>query len=186
MQYLFRLISENDAACISQLRMDRRAFSILYEMVRDVGGLRDTRNMKLEETIAMFVYVLAHHKKNRIVAHKFLSGETVSRHFNQWLLAVLRLYHMLLKTPVSIFDDCIDDNWKYFKRHKEARGFRNMKFPYLDELELVYGEDRANGEVVEDHEDAVNNLEAEEKSTKAASYVNYETDDEISISTSRI
>ncbi|KAL3507240.1 hypothetical protein ACH5RR_032622 [Cinchona calisaya] len=419
-------------------------------MIRDIGGLRDTRNMTLEEIVAMFVYALAHHKKNRTVAHKFLrSGETVSRHFNQCLLAVLKLHHMLLKTPVPISDDCTDDRWKYFKnclgaldgtlisvtppaehksryrtrksnlatnvlgvcapdmqfiyvlpgwegsahdgrvlrdaisrpnglkvpqdagycnsqgflapyrgqryhlnqiqgrrpesaeeyfnmkhakarnvieryvaselykleklnftfkrmeyfheisiatqqrgrgknkcfwadnevkaliealqemacdplwkadggfkngymvelhkmvthkipdftkqvdphidsklkwlksryhaitemvkqsgcewdnvekiikcerqwydswakRHKEARGLWNMKFPYLDELELVYGKDRANGEAVEDYEDAVNNLEAEEKSVEAASYVNCETDDEISISTSRI
>ncbi|KAL3506912.1 hypothetical protein ACH5RR_032294 [Cinchona calisaya] len=85
-------------------------------MIRDIGGLRDTRNMTLEEIVAMFVYVLAHHKKNRTVAHKFLrSGETVSRHFNQCLLAVLKLHHMLLKTPVPISDDCIDDRWKYFK-----------------------------------------------------------------------
>ncbi|KAL3500624.1 hypothetical protein ACH5RR_039717 [Cinchona calisaya] len=268
--------------------------------------------MTLEEIVAMFVYVLAHHKKNRTVAHKFLrSGETVSRHFNQCLLAVLKLHHMLLKTPVPISDDCTDDRWKYFKnclgaldgtlisvtppaehksryrtrksnlatnvlgvcapdmqfiyvlpgwegsahdgrvlrdaisrpnglkvpqglpssscntfpgfwtsepyshssryhaitemvkqsgcewdnvekiikcerqwydswakRHKEARGLWNMKFPYLDELELVYGKDRANGEAVEDYEDAVNNFEAEEKSAEAASYVNCETDDD--------
>ncbi|KAL3532968.1 hypothetical protein ACH5RR_006489 [Cinchona calisaya] len=115
-QYLFRLVSENDAACISQLRMDRRTFTMLCEMIRDIGGLRDTRNMTLEEIVAMFVYVLAHHKKNRTVAHKFLrSGETVSRHFNQCLLAVLKLHHMLLKTPVPISDDCTDDRWKYFK-----------------------------------------------------------------------
>ncbi|KAL3506879.1 hypothetical protein ACH5RR_032261 [Cinchona calisaya] len=434
MQYLFRLVSENDAACISQLRMDRRTFTILCEMVRDVGGLRDTRNMTLEEIVAMFVYVLAHHKKNRTVAHKFLrSGETVSCNFNQCLLVILKLHHMLLKTPVPISDDCTDDRWKYFKnclgaldgtlikvtppaehksryrtrkpnlatnvlgvcapdmqfihvlptcegsahdgrvlrdaisrpndlkvpqdagyynsqgflapyrgqryhlnqiqgrrpesveeyfnmkhtkarnvieryvaselykleklnftftrfaiiiqqhiswlldfraiftflkqrgrgknkyfwadnevkvliealqemacnplwktdggfkngymvelhkmvthkipdfinqvdppinsklkwlksrynaitemRHKEARGLWNMKFPYLDELEFVYRKDRANGEAVEDYEDAVNNLEAEEKSAETASYVNYETNDEISISTSRI
>ncbi|KAL3530037.1 hypothetical protein ACH5RR_009359 [Cinchona calisaya] len=376
-------------------------------MIRDVGGLRDTRNMTLEEIVAMFVYVLAHHKKNITVAHKFLrSGETVSRHFNQCLLAVLKLQHMLLKTPVPISDDCTDDSWKYFKnclgaldgtlisvtppaehksryqtrksnfttnvlgvcapdmqfiyvlpswegsgqdgrllrdaisrpnglkvpqglpssssntfpgfwtsepyshssrmeniqeisiatqqrgrrknkcfwvdnevkaliealqempcdplwktdggfkngymvelhkmvahkipdftkqvdphidsklkwlksryhgitemvkqsgcewdnvekiikcerqwydnwakRHKEARGLWNMKFSYLDELDLVYGKDRANDEAIENYEDAVNNLEAEEKSVEAASYVNCETDDEISLSTSRI
>ncbi|KAL3507361.1 hypothetical protein ACH5RR_032743 [Cinchona calisaya] len=102
-QYLFRLVSENDATCISQLRMDRRTFTILCEMIRDVGSLRDIRNMTLEEIVAMFVYVLAHHKKNRTVAHKFLRrGETVSRHFNQCLLVLLKLHHMLLKIPVMI------------------------------------------------------------------------------------
>ncbi|KAL3522509.1 hypothetical protein ACH5RR_015343 [Cinchona calisaya] len=73
-----------------------------------------------------------------------------------------------------------------YMRHKEARGIWNMKFPYLDELELVHRKDRANSEAVEDYEDVVNNLEVEEKSVEVASYVNCEIDDEISISTSRI
>lgn len=116
MQYLFRLIRESDSACVSQLRMDRRTFSILCELVRDVGGLRDNRNMTLQEIVAIFVYILAHHKKNRTVAHKFLrSGETVSRHFNQCLLAILKLHSILLETPVPISDDCTDDRWKCFK-----------------------------------------------------------------------
>ncbi|TVU14720.1 hypothetical protein EJB05_38210, partial [Eragrostis curvula] len=39
----------SDTKCISELRMDRRTFYILCEMVRDVGGLKATRNMTLEE-----------------------------------------------------------------------------------------------------------------------------------------
>ncbi|KAL3523111.1 hypothetical protein ACH5RR_015945 [Cinchona calisaya] len=69
-------------------------------------------------------------------------------------------------------------------RCKEARCLWNMKFSYLDELELVYGKDRFNRETIVNYEDVVNNLDAEEKST--ASYVNCKTDDEISISTSRM
>lgn len=67
------------------------------------------------------------------------------------------------------------DSW--IKRHKDAKGLWNMKFPYLDDLEIVYGKDRAIGAAVEDFEDAINSLEAEE-SAKAA-FVNVETDEEI-------
>ncbi|KAL3523109.1 hypothetical protein ACH5RR_015943 [Cinchona calisaya] len=98
MQCLFRLVSRSDAACISQFCMERQNFTIVFEMVRDVGGLRDTRNMILEEIIVMFVFVLAQHKKNRTVTYKFLrSGETISCHFNQCLLAVLRLHLCYLR-----------------------------------------------------------------------------------------
>ncbi|TVU24669.1 hypothetical protein EJB05_27120, partial [Eragrostis curvula] len=45
----------SDTKCISELRMDRRTFYILCEMVRDVGGLKATRNMTLEEIVAQFL-----------------------------------------------------------------------------------------------------------------------------------
>ncbi|TVU19961.1 hypothetical protein EJB05_36145, partial [Eragrostis curvula] len=48
----------SDTKCISELRMDRRTFYILCEMVRDVGGLKATRNMTLEEIVAQFLYYI--------------------------------------------------------------------------------------------------------------------------------
>jgi hypothetical protein len=113
---LFQLIRESDIACISELRMDRRTFHILCDMLRDVGGIEDTRNMPLEESVASFLYILSHHLKNRTIGKFFYrSGETVSRHFNLCLLAVLRLHQLLLKKPEPIPEDTTDDRWKYFK-----------------------------------------------------------------------
>ncbi|KAF8730407.1 hypothetical protein HU200_016984 [Digitaria exilis] len=77
---LSQIICDSDATCISQLRMDRRTFHVLCEMLRDVGGLKATRNMLLEEIVAQFLYILAHHLKNRTIKEFFYrSGETVSR-----------------------------------------------------------------------------------------------------------
>ena len=116
MQWLFRITRESDIHCVSILHMDRRTFGILCDMVRDFGGLRPTRNMSLEEIVAMFVYTLAHHEKNRTIGLTFLrSGETVSRQFNLCLLAVLKLHDLLLENPEPITDECTDDRWKYFK-----------------------------------------------------------------------
>ncbi|XP_057540777.1 uncharacterized protein LOC130818632 [Amaranthus tricolor] len=76
-------------------------------MVRDVGGLNGTRNMSLEEIVAMFLYTLAHHLKNRTIrSHFFRSGESVSRNFHRCLLAVLKLHTHLLKKPTPITEDC--------------------------------------------------------------------------------
>jgi hypothetical protein len=47
---LNELIHESDRKCISELR--------------DVGGLKATCNMTLEEIVAQFVYTLSHHLKN--------------------------------------------------------------------------------------------------------------------------
>ena len=116
MHHLFALTKESDTHCISELRMDRRTFCILCEMISDVGGLKATRNMSVEEIVSMFVSVLAHHKKSRTIGLLFLrSGETVSRQFNLCLLAILKLHDTLLKKPEPITEDCMDDRWKCFK-----------------------------------------------------------------------
>ncbi|KAG6489956.1 hypothetical protein ZIOFF_051238 [Zingiber officinale] len=96
--------------------MDKRTFGILYDMVRDIGGLKDTRNASVDEIVAFFIYILAHHKKNRTISLLFhRSQETVSRHFNLCLHAILKLHHILLKTPEPISENCEDDRWKPFK-----------------------------------------------------------------------
>ena len=66
----------------------------------------------------MFVYILAHHEKNRTIKTGFLrSGEIVSRHFKRVLNAVLRLQGELLKVPEPIPENSIDERWKWFKVH---------------------------------------------------------------------
>jgi hypothetical protein len=51
---LNELICESDRKCISELHMDKRTFFVLCEMLRDVGGLKPTHNMTLEEIVAHF------------------------------------------------------------------------------------------------------------------------------------
>ncbi|XP_057533072.1 protein ALP1-like [Amaranthus tricolor] len=104
-KHLDALIKDSDIVCKSELRVNRKTFYVLCEMVRDVGGLNGTRNMSLEEIVAMFLYTLAHHLKNR----------TIRSHFFRSLLAVLKLHTHLLKKPTPITEDCEVDRWKCFK-----------------------------------------------------------------------
>jgi hypothetical protein len=72
------MIRDSDTTCISELRMGRRTFNILCEMLRDVGGLKGTQNMTLEEIVTQFLYTLSHHLKNRTIGRFFFkSGETI-------------------------------------------------------------------------------------------------------------
>ncbi|XP_074283350.1 uncharacterized protein LOC141607899 [Silene latifolia] len=116
MYNLNRMIRESDTMCRNFLRIDRGTFGVLLEMIRDVGGLSGTKNMRLEEIVAGFLYTVAHHKKNRMIgAHFYRSGESVSRQFHACLMAILKLHVVLLKKPTPIPEDCEDDRWKYFK-----------------------------------------------------------------------
>lgn len=110
------LYRESDVKCKSELRVNRRTFNIICEMLRDIGGLSGTKNMSLQEIVAMFLYTLAHHKKNRSIGQYFFrSGETVSRQFHLCLRAFLKLHEVLLYNPTPISDDCEDERWKSFK-----------------------------------------------------------------------
>ncbi|KAA0052330.1 retrotransposon protein [Cucumis melo var. makuwa] len=71
--------------------------------------------------VAMFLHVLAHDVKNRAIQRKFVQfGETVSRHFNLVLLAVVRLYEELIKRPVPMTNNCNDQRWKCFENYLGA------------------------------------------------------------------
>ena len=68
---LFRLVYKSDAACLEELRMDRASFFRLCEMLKTISRLKDTANMLVDEQVAIFLHVLAHHVKNRTMKNKF-------------------------------------------------------------------------------------------------------------------
>ncbi|KAI8550052.1 hypothetical protein RHMOL_Rhmol06G0074300 [Rhododendron molle] len=110
-----RLVRGNDTDCHEQLRVNRHTFLRLCFLVRGVG-LGDSRNVCLEERVAIFLWVLGHHTKQRRTKYDFWrSIETVSRHFNAVLLAVLRLYNMLLVTPEPVPPNYEDSRWSWFQ-----------------------------------------------------------------------
>ena len=115
LDHLNRLVRYNDVDCHDQLRMNRHTFTRLCTLLRGVG-LCDSRYVVLEEKVAMFLWTLAHHKKNRNIKFAFMrSGQTVSKYFNDVLNSVLRLQGVLLKTPEPIANNCTDERWRWFQ-----------------------------------------------------------------------
>ncbi|KAL0346368.1 UNVERIFIED_CONTAM: hypothetical protein Scaly_1652800 [Sesamum calycinum] len=95
-----RLVEFSDIACIENLRMSRNAFGKLCLILQNQGGLQDSKHVPLSSQVAMFLSILAHHKKNRTVKYDFIRSErTVSKHFHPVLTAVLRLHPLLLANP---------------------------------------------------------------------------------------
>ena len=78
--------------------MDSLAFYKLYNMLQTIGKLASTKNMNAEEMMAIFLYIISHHAKNRIITKEFVrSGETVNRQFDLVLNSILRFQAVLLK-----------------------------------------------------------------------------------------
>ncbi|KAG8382723.1 hypothetical protein BUALT_Bualt05G0107000 [Buddleja alternifolia] len=113
---LHDIISISDQTCIDNLRMCRNAFARLCYILENLGGLSNTKNVHVSEQVAVFLTILAHHKKNVTVKHDFKRlGFTISRIFNKVLIALLSLHTLFLVNPEPIRDDCKNERWKWFK-----------------------------------------------------------------------
>ena len=111
-----RITRESDTNCVWELRMDRNAFAILCDLLKNRGGLLDDGNVTIEEQVATFINILAHPNKNRSIQVRFYrSGETISRYVHQVLRALLRLEDVLFVKPTPVPDDCTDSRWRWFK-----------------------------------------------------------------------
>ena len=120
-KHMNRLVHLSDVDCLVNLRMDRNTFGRLCRLLKDVGGLRDGRYVFVEEQVAVFVGILAHHKKNRITRFNFLrSGETVSHYVHIVLQAIISVHTVLMPKPDPIAADNTDPRWKYFKVNEIA------------------------------------------------------------------
>ncbi|KAL2904738.1 Protein ALP1-like [Bienertia sinuspersici] len=101
--------------------MDRNTFYVLCGLLRDHGGLKESKNMYVEERVAIFLNILGHDQKQRMIVRRLRrSKETVTRNFRQVLRSVLRLHKVLIKKPKPIQEDCTDERWKWFKNCIEA------------------------------------------------------------------
>ncbi|KAH1038563.1 hypothetical protein J1N35_040306 [Gossypium stocksii] len=72
--------------------------------------------MLVDEQVTMFLHIISHHLKNRVIKHHFnRSGKTVSRSFHNVLNAVIRLQDVLFKKAEPITANSTDPIWKWFK-----------------------------------------------------------------------
>ncbi|XP_052882193.1 uncharacterized protein LOC128290543 [Gossypium arboreum] len=92
------------------------AVTIWLQLCTIARGLKSSRNMLIDEQVAMFLHIISHYLKNRVIKHHFnRSGETVSRSFHNVLNAVIRLQDVLFKKAEPITANSTDPRWKWFK-----------------------------------------------------------------------
>ncbi|KAK2649059.1 hypothetical protein Ddye_016548 [Dipteronia dyeriana] len=96
--------------------MDRNAIAMLCELLKTRGGLLDDGNVTIDEQIATFINILAHHTKNRSIQVRFYrSDETISRYVHRVLKVLLHLEDVLFIKPTPVLDDCTNSMWRWFK-----------------------------------------------------------------------
>ncbi|KAL8523653.1 hypothetical protein ACS0TY_013574 [Phlomoides rotata] len=133
--HMGRLVFGHQSDCLENLRMDRNAFGRLCYLLRNRGGLIDGKFVSVEEQVAVFLSVLGHHKKNRVVKfdHK-RSRQTISHYIHLVLRSVLQVHNVLLVRPTHVPNDCTNPRWKWFKGCLGALDgtYINVRVPAVD------------------------------------------------------
>lgn len=98
--FMNEMLEGPDDLCREMFRMDKHVFHKLCYTLRHRGMLRDTAGVMIEEQLAIFLNIVGHNERNRVIQERFQhSGETISRHFNNVLKAIKSLSREFLQPP---------------------------------------------------------------------------------------
>ena len=105
----------SEVTCYDKLCLTKRNFHDLCTMLRETCGLHDSVYVSVEEKVAMFLLVVGHGLKMRLLRGDYKrSLETISRHFSNVLTAILSLSEEFIKLPKPFVQPPDDYKWKWF------------------------------------------------------------------------
>ena len=101
--YVQEILNDNPAHCLEILRMNKQAFLRICEHFKNKTWLKDSRYIKVEEKMAMFLITLNHSVRNRVTKRRFNhSTQTIHHYFHEVLEAMLLFKReMIVPTPVT-------------------------------------------------------------------------------------
>ncbi|KHN15618.1 Putative nuclease HARBI1, partial [Glycine soja] len=115
--FLNRLYRGTEKDCIEQLRLSKNAFFNLCRILQERGGLVRTRNVPTPKAIVMFLHILAHNLKYRVVQFSYCrSKETISRQFNDVLRVVMKMSKDYLNFQPCALEGAEVNKWGWFER----------------------------------------------------------------------
>ena len=114
-EFVNELLNGSPTVCYELFRMDKTCFVTFCDDLRRRNYLGDSRDVCLEEKVAITLFILSHNTRQRVVADRFQhSTETVSRHFKQTLRAICKVGKEIIKQESFELPDHIKNNAKYY------------------------------------------------------------------------
>lgn len=101
-KFIDEVLNGQNERCLENFRMDKHVFYKLCDILQAKGLLRHTNRIKIEEQLAIFMFIIGHNLRTRAVQELFrYSGETISRHFNNVLNAIMAISLDFFQPPGS-------------------------------------------------------------------------------------
>ncbi|XP_058727328.1 uncharacterized protein LOC131598774 [Vicia villosa] len=122
-KFVDEVLNGPNQRCLDNFRMDKQVFYKLCDILETKGLLRDTNRIKIEEQLAMFMFIIGHNLRIRAVQELFhYSGETISRHFNNVLNAVMSISKEYFQPPSLDVHELISEDCRFFPYFKDCVG----------------------------------------------------------------
>lgn len=109
------VLNGQNESCLENFRMDKHVFYKLCDILQARGLLRHTNRIKIEEQLAIFMFIVGHNLRTRAVQELFkYSGETISRHFNNVLNAIMAISLDFFQPPGSDIPPEVRENPSFY------------------------------------------------------------------------
>ncbi|XP_026459121.1 uncharacterized protein LOC113359753 [Papaver somniferum] len=117
------MASSDDEEDLDSFRTEKHVFLRLCDMLKEKDLLRHSNGVRVEEKVAIFMLVVGHNERNRILQERFQhSGETISRHFNAVLDAIVALADDFLLPAGADTPSEILENPRFYPYFKDCVG----------------------------------------------------------------
>ncbi|KAL4280977.1 hypothetical protein GQ457_03G012610 [Hibiscus cannabinus] len=123
MKFVDEVLNGQSERCLENFRMDKSVFYKLCDILQGRGLLRHTNRIKIEEQLAIFLFIVGHNLRTRAVQELFrYSGETISRHFNNVLNAIMTISLEFFQPPGSDVPPEISQDHRFYPYFKDCVG----------------------------------------------------------------
>lgn len=103
--FMNEILNGDEDVSREMFRMNKHVFLKLCDTLRKKNVLHDTAGVMIEEQVAIFLNIIGHNERNRVIQERFRhSGETISRYFNNVLKALKSLSREYLEPPPQSTD----------------------------------------------------------------------------------
>ncbi|XP_033128661.1 uncharacterized protein LOC117125892 [Brassica rapa] len=125
-RHVQQLMHGSDQQCYDILRMNQRTFEDLCRMLSTRYGLRETDNVYLEESVAMFLEAVGQDKTKRVLADRYQrSLDTIQRKLDEVLSDLLKFAADTLKPEEGEFarvNPILRNDDRYYPYFKDCIG----------------------------------------------------------------
>jgi len=99
--------------CIEQLRVSKKTFFKLCRILQEKGKLVKIRNVPITQVVAMFLHILAHNLKYRVVQFSYCrSMQTISWQFKNVLRGKMKVSKEYLKFHDYNLEGLVENKWR--------------------------------------------------------------------------
>lgn len=132
-KFVDEVLNGQNERCLDNFRMDKHVFYKLCDILQARGLLRHTNRIKIEEQLAIFMFIVGHNLRTRAVQELFkYSGETISRHFNNVLNAIMAISLDFFQPPGSDIPPEVREDPRFYPYFRDCVGaIDGIHFPVM-------------------------------------------------------